>query len=153
MYTCIPLGDTSTGSMTNRPTSGDNVNRLRSNNGDWIQPRLVWAGARGRASVRPASSRPKGTPPDKGFAIPLRSVAFIGRTPFYCLRGGGFYFLEPKTGFQTAPFVREVFDVFDTLSAHNLHEGRRSERQRSRHPQCGARIFADGLSDKLIGEA
>src|SRR5207247_4321977 len=75
--------------MTNRPASGDKVNRLRSNSGDSIQPRLFWPGARAPASFGLRSSRPEDTPPDQGFAIPARSVAFIRGAPFDCLRGSG----------------------------------------------------------------
>src|SRR5207248_2021566 len=97
MKTRMPLGHASTGTMTNRPASGDKVNRLRSNSGDSIQPRLFWPGARAPASFGLRSSRPEDTPPDQGFAIPARSVAFIRGAPFDCLRGSGLYFREPKT--------------------------------------------------------
>src|SRR5919109_1972604 len=153
MKTCRPLGDASTGSITSRPAIGDKVNKLRSNRGDSIQPRLPWAGARIRASARFWSSRPEDMLPARGFAIPERSVAFIRRAPFDCLRGSGLHFREPKTGFQPALFVREVFDLLDGFVAHNLHECGRSKGQRFRHQQCGTWVSADGLRDKLIGEA
>src|SRR5947209_16607390 len=116
--------------MTNRPASGDKVNRLRSNSGDSIQPRLFWPGARAPASFGLRSSRPEDTPPDQGFAIPARSVAFIRGAPFDCLRGSGLYFREPKTGFQPALFVREVCDLLDGFSTHDLEIGRASCRER-----------------------
>src|SRR6266480_1782524 len=153
MKTRRPLGDASTGSMTSKPASGDRVNRPRSNSGDSIQPRLSWLRMSARASPTPRSSWPEDTPPDQGFAIPARSVAFIRGTPFDCLRGSGLYFREPKTGFQPALFVREVFDLLDGFSAHDLEECGGSKGQGLRHPQCGTRILADGLRDKFIGEA